>query len=640
MSIDISININTDNKKEYDILTENGALAYDASNEPIIKQIWSMVDDHITNHINIYERYKITNKTHRNFFDQLHKEVKSYMENKNIKWLNSIFILIIRKRDYRNGGEGHKMLYFSLLFNFLDALYKADCIEAVEFYKYVASKISNYYGCWKDLKTMINLLNNIDKIKDNEEEQNEYSIDYSNIINFKEYCLEAYEEQLKIDIENYKQNKPISLCSKFAPTQNTDKKFSKFLARKLFKDSKTPDKDYRQIITQLHTYGNVIEQFICCKKLEQFNPNFITGCSKQYYKKQINHPEKYNWSSLIDKLNQITNKKLKEVEEINNRLNEIIKEIFILQSKGILSDNEKEQLDKLLNEQSELKNKLKSMKITSGSDSSNIIQLLSSIFEYNGWGNISINKNPITELMIEAIKAKLDAITKLDALCVCDTSGSMYGDPLNAALMLTYLISSTASNLKFRNKFITFSNNPYWLDAGKGTIYDFIDTVLSHNICESTNIQKTIDLITSSLKDTPDFNPKVIFFFTDGQFNEMSDNIPVSCKDYIKIKFEEINKEPPLCIFWNLRNCNAIEAKSDDNGFILYSGFSQSQLDNISNGIFSLESEGKTINNLSTEDLIIQFLHSSFKDNIINIYKSYNNIDTFTIKGKSFLSNI
>ena len=634
MSIEISVK--SIDRSEYDILTENGALAYDATTEPVIKQLWCMVDEHITEHINIFERYKKTINAHRKFFEQLHQEVKSYMDKKNFKWLNSIFILIVRKRDYRHGGEGHKMLYFTLLFNFFDALYKAEYNECAELYKYVASKLSNYYGCWKDLRTMYNLLENINNIKDDKE--NEYSIDYSNIINFKDYCFDAFEEQLKIDIENYKQKKTITLCSKFSPTQNTDKEFSKKLSRRLFKDSKTPDKDYRKIITELHTYGNVIEQFMCCKKLDEFNPNFITGCSKQYYHKQFNNPSG-QWEKLVEELNRITKEKLEEVKEINKKLTDILKEIFILQSKEILTDTEKEKLESLTKEQEELKNKLKSMKITTGSDSVDLVKLLKEIFVID-YVNSTINEDPITELIIEAIKAKLDEITKLDALCVCDTSGSMYGYPLSIAMMLTYLISSTSSNLKFRNKFITFSSEPYWLDCGNGSIYDFVKTITSHEICDNTNIQKTIDLITSSLKDAPGFNPKVIFFFTDGQFDNMSCGIPVSCKDYIKIKFEEIGRKPPLCIFWNLRNCCGVEAKCDDTGFILYSGFSQKQLDSISQGIFTLESEGKTVQKLTTEDFIVQFLNSSFKDNLISIIKSYKDIDTLTIKDKPFISSI
>lgn len=621
-------------KSEYEILTENGCIAYDAGIEPVIKQLWFMVDEHITEHINIYERYKITINEHRLFFEQLHKEIKSYVEKKNIKWLNSIFILIIRKRDYRNGGEGHKMLYFTLLFNFLDALYKADCKEGGEFYKYVASKLCNYYGCWKDLRTMCDLLDNIDEIKDIDEEFNEYSIDYSNITNFKGYCLNAFEEQLKIDIENYKQKKPISLCSKFAPTQNNYPIFSKLLARKLFYDSKTPDKDYRKIITELHKYGNVIEQFICCQKLDEFNPMYITGCAKQYYKKQFINPNE-KWEKLINEYNKITLEKLEEIKTINLKLNEILKNIFILQSKEILSDDEKKTLELLLTEQEELKTKLKTMKITNGTESCDIIKLINSIFSYD-----ELIKDNTTELIIEGIKSKLDAITKLNALCVCDTSISMLGDAMNAALMLTYLISSSTTNIKFRNKFITFSKDPKWLSSESDSIYDFYKVIRENTICENTNIQKTIDLITSSLKNAPGFNPKVIFFFTDGQFDEMTDEVPFSCKDYIKIKFEEINREPPICIFWNLRNCDAIEAKSNDDGFILYSGFSQKQLDCISEGIFTLESEGKTTQNISTEDMIIQFLNSSFKDNLIQIFKSYKNIDTFTIKDIPFLSHI
>ena len=621
-------------KNEYDILTENGALAYDINNEPVLKQLWVMVDEHITEHKTIYERYKETIQNHEKFFKQFHKEVKSYVKNNNIRWLNAVFILIVRKRDYRHGGEGHKMLYFTLLFNFFDALYKADCKEGAEFYKYVASKLSNYYGCWKDLRTMCNLLENIEKIKDYDSDFDEFTINYENIKDFKSYCLNAFTEQLKIDIENYNQNKPITLCSKFAPTQNTDKIFSKYLSRKIYPDSKTPDKDYRKIITQLHTYSNVFEQFLCNNKLDDYDPKFITGCAKQFYKKQFTNPSNYKWDDFIDRFNKMNETKLNEVKQLNEKLDIIMKEIFILQSKLILSDDEKIKLENLIKERDNIKKQLREMKISTGADSADIIKLISSIFDNIKYNN---SNNSMNELMIEAIKSKLDAITKLDALCVCDTSGSMYGNPLNAAMMLTYLISSTSSNMKYRNKFITFSNYPSWLSCGDGSIYEFVKTIYSHNICEDTNIQKTIDLITSSLKETPDFNPKVIFFFTDGQFNAMTCGVPISCKDYIKIKFEEINREPPLCIFWNLRNCDAVEVKTSDNGFILYSGFSQKQLDNIANGIFIFETEGKTIQNLTTEDMIIQFLHSSFKDNIINIMKSYNKP---SINNIPILSNI
>lgn len=621
-------------KTDYEILTENGAVAYDISKEQVLKQLWLIVDVHNTKYTDIYERYKKTIQNHKKLFEQFHQEVLSYVKHNNIRWLNAAFILIVRKRDYRNGGEGHKMFYYSLLFNFLDALYKADCKEGIEFYKYVASKLSNDYGCWKDLRIMYSLLENVDKIKENEEDINEYSINYENLIDFKEYCVNAFVEQLKEDIENYKQKKSITLCSKFAPTQNTDKKFARLIAKKIFKDSKTPDKDFRKILTELHTYGNVIEQFICCQKLNEFNPKYLTGCSKQFYKKQFFNPKSDDWVCLIDKLNKITEEKLIEINKINERLEVLLKEIFILQSKEILSDDEKKKLEELINEQDNLKKKLKEMKITNGAESANIIKLLKSIINYTYEG-IIINKNPMNELMIEAIKAKLYDITKLDALCVCDTSGSMYGDPMSAALMLTYLISSTSSNLKFRNKFITFSREPKWLNTD-GTIYNFAKVISENCICENTNIEKTIDLITSSIKDTT-FNPKVIFFFTDGQFDNMTSHT-TSCKDYIKMKFEEIGKETPLCIFWNLRNCGAIEAKSSDNGFILYSGFSQKQIDSLANGIFTFETEGKSLQNISTEDMIIQFIHSSFKDNLIKIMKTYNK--DLSINGISILSNI
>ena len=608
---------------DFSALTENGALAYSLDEEPVLKQLWIMVDEHITEHVSVYDRYKRTVDAHRAFFNKLHDEVLSYVKAKNVHWLNSLFTLIVRKRDYRNGGEGHKMLYPVLLFNFFDALRKSEDPKAADIYMFTAARLSNQYGCWKDLRTMFVLLSNSDKIQD--DPLTDKSVDFSKIQDFKTYLVDAFVEQLTVDIDNFNHERPITLCSKFAPTQNNDKVFAKQIARKLFK-TPTSMKDYRQILTKMHTYAHVIEQYVCGKKLDEFNPEHITGCNKQFYKKQFKKPTD-DWEGLIGKFNKMTEDKLAEVKRINARLEEIINKIFILQSREILSDDEKAELEKLKKEEETLKQTLKKMKIATGADSADIVKLMNSIS-----ASIRNSETDATSaLMIEAIRAKLDAITKLDVLCVCDTSGSMEwdgGNAINAALMLTYLTSSTLSNPKFRNKFITFSRDPHWLSVPGGKIEDFWNTISSYSCCQNTDIQKTIDLITSSIKGTT-FNPKAILFLTDGQFDSMADyRGPVSCKDYIKQKFAEIGREPPLCIFWNLRNCGAVEARAGDNGFMMYSGFSQKQLDALATGIFELESEGKEVAKLTTEDMIIQFLHSSFKNKIFEIMHTYTGPNT------------
>lgn len=599
------------------ILTENNGKAFNINNESILKQLWILSDEHITVKMSIFDKFNNTLLNNLKLLRTLENEVIKCIKNKNIRYLNYIFLLIIRKRDYRHGGEGRKTLYYTLLFKFFDSLFKTEQLELVKFYMYVSSRLSNYYGCWKDLRKMIKLLKNSNKL-------NSYIIDYNNLQIYINYCIEAFSEQLKKDIENYNNKKQISLCCKFAPSENTDKETSRKISRLLF-NTNTPDKDYRKMLTELHKYINVIEQYICNKKLNEFTPQYITLGNKRFYKHQFDNPDE-NWEELINKFNEMSKKKYEEVKNINEELNEIQLKIAILKYKVILSDDEQNELNELLNREKQLKDKLNNMKISTGTESCDIIKLFYTILD-----NIKHNKSIENyELIIETIKAKLNEITKLDALCVCDTSGSMHGQPLYAALMLTYLISSTSSELKFRNKFITFSNYPKWISVKRNdnkppSIKDFYTTIMKNMIIENTDIQKTIDLIINSIKDYPTFNPKVIFFLTDGQFDEMTTNNNIMCKDYIKQQFEKINKHPPLCIFWNLKNCDSIESKVLDNGFIMYSGFSQKQLDNLSQGIFTLESEGKELNNLSTEDLIINFINSAFKNEIINIMKTYKN---------------
>ena len=178
---------------DFSALTENGALAYSLDEEPVLKQLWIMVDEHITEHVSVYDRYKRTVDAHREFFNKLHDEVISYVKAKNVHWLNSLFTLIVRKRDYRNGGEGHKMLYAALLFNFFDALRKSEDPKAADIYMFTAARLSNQYGCWKDLRTMFALLSNSDKVQDSP--LTDKSVDFSKIQDFKTYLVDAFVEQ-------------------------------------------------------------------------------------------------------------------------------------------------------------------------------------------------------------------------------------------------------------------------------------------------------------------------------------------------------------------------------------------------------------------------------------------------------------
>lgn len=178
-----------------------------------------------------------------------------------------------------------------------------------------------------------------------------------------------------------------------------------------------------------------------------------------------------------------------------------------------------------------------------------------------------------------------------NGLAVVDTSGSMYGTPIAAAVSMGAYIAERGHG-PFANHFITFSNNPHLVEFNGKDIVDKFRRARNTDWGFSTNLSSVFDLMLNTLikynspqEDVPDR----LYIFSDMEFNsalydlhDYNGNLNTLIED-IEKKWNDAGYTIPEIVFWNLdartQNIPAIGGK-----FSYVSGFSMSMLESILSG--------------------------------------------------------
>lgn len=207
----------------------------------------------------------------------------------------------------------------------------------------------------------------------------------------------------------------------------------------------------------------------------------------------------------------------------------------------------------------------------------------------------------------------------LNALCVCDTSGSMtsgYGGkiaPIDVAISLALYTAERAKG-PFQNHFISFSSHPTLIETTGVDFCDKVQRIYDQNLCENTNLEATFDLILNTAmrnKLAQEDLPENIIVVSDMQFDmattdyrrtwmyDENDRIKerVTLMEKIQNKWDFAGYKMPKLIFWNVNAATGggnIPMK-DQNGITFVSGASPS--------IFTQIMTGKTGQDLMWEAL-------------------------------------
>ena len=176
-----------------------------------------------------------------------------------------------------------------------------------------------------------------------------------------------------------------------------------------------------------------------------------------------------------------------------------------------------------------------------------------------------------------------------DVMIVCDGSYSMHKlidkksslQAMEACFALTIYFAERAEGV-FKNRFITFSSRPKYVDIGNcKTLIDKLNCLLRHNECSSTDIKKVFDMILETAVNnhlTQDQLPGTVLVLSDMEFDN-----PYACNprlnatlfDYITKRYKNAGYKMPRLAFWNLcSRTGTIPVKENENGLVLVSGFS------------------------------------------------------------------
>jgi len=450
----------------------------------------------------------------------------------------------------------------------------------------------NKYGRWKDLLYICyenkgdGIINNnyeltlfADKLKDDLAE-----LKISEIVETAE--SEADVEGTEVSEKtNTKKVNNVSLCAKWAPSENDRNDQRKHFAKKIATiiygrdDDKKMEKYRKEYIAPLRKKINIVEKLMCNNEWDKINYEGVPGVVSRRLHAAFNKHDSDRYCEYLSKVRSGEAK---------------------INVTGILPH--------------ELANYY--------------VNLRSSQEEYE--------ENETIELQWKTIVDDVKSCGILgNSLAIIDLSGSMFSAsngsiPAQVAISLGIITSMCCKGM-FKNKFITFSDTPELVslipdelykeynDKGiEPSLYTCFKSLVNVDFGYNTDFVKSCDMIIKYGKEhniNDEDMPKKLFIFTDMQFDEAtvdndkeSNGIETLYKTIVKM-FKAADYTPPKFVFWNLNSSHkeSFPVNCKTEGTAMISGFSEQLLK-----IFMTYDEFKP--DLIVEEILAPYLKEIFID--------------------------
>ena len=383
-----------------------------------------------------------------------------------------------------------------------------------------------------------------------------------------------------------KKVKSVSLCAKWAPSENdrndSRKHFAKKIATILYDrdDAKKMEKYRKEYLAPLRKKINIVEKLMCNNEWDKINYEGVPGVASRRLHKAFSNHDSDRYCDYLAK-----------VRSGDAKIN----------ITGILPH--------------ELANYY--------------VNLRSTQDEYE--------ENETIELQWRAVVNDVKSSGILgNSLAIIDLSGSMFSAsngsvPAQVAISLGIITSMCCKGL-FKNKFITFSDTPelvslipddlYKEYTEKGiepSLYTCFKSLVDVEFGYNTNFVKSCEMIIKYGKEhnIADADmPKKLFIFTDMQFDEATVDVVGKEKNGIEVLYKTIVKlfkaadyTAPKFIFWNLNSSHkqSFPVNCKTEGTAMISGFSEQLLK-----IFMTYDEFKP--ELIVEEILAPYLPEIFID--------------------------
>lgn len=343
------------------------------------------------------------------------------------------------------------------------------------------------------------------------------------------------DEQLIEDLHNMKENNPISLLAKWMPSINASSAQTKKYAKQFCKVFGLTEREYRQILSRLRKYLDVVETKMSAK----------------------------NWSEI-------------KYEAVPSKANLIYSNAFLKNDE----ERRKEYLEKLKKGETKI--------------NASTLYPHDIVHKYSGGYYRLGNKDATIEALWKALPDTVQGCG--NTIVVADGSYSMT-DNIGGNTTVTALDVANAlaiyfaehSSGEFKNKYITFSERPQLVDFSKAdSLHDKLQIALAYDECANTNIEKVFDLIlTTAIKHNmrQEDMPKNILIISDMEFdscaasgdsNMWRRNRPNQrLFEIIAQRYADAGYQLPRLVFWNVNSrTGTIPVKENELGVALVSGFS------------------------------------------------------------------
>ena len=446
-----------------------------------------------------------------------------YIESFNKVWQEdkeSAIKLLMNLRDVRN-GKGEKLIPVVLL------VYLKKCIPEVA-YKALLTKMV-HYGYWKDLLKIIEI-----------ESRMGPSADKNSIE------IEMFVEQLKEDNSIFEsqssQKSAISLCAKWAPSENSHYDHHPIQASKNIRNKmKLSPREYRRMISKLRNHLVILESLMASGRYDQID---------------------------FSKLPSTAHSKMKKAFKRN------------CNSKGDISE-ERKKLHKSYQEY------LK--KLSEGKTKVNIKGIQPHQLVDTYLSSISVPVDQLVEGQWTELKKRvMENGSFRSVTAIMDVSGSMSGVPMSVSIALGILVAECTHG-PFHGKVITFSEKPVWHILHGKTLKEKVACMSAAHWGSNTNLKAVFDLILDNAKNAKlrqDEMVKTLFIFTDMQFDSCRGSSVEPWETTLenaKRIFSEAGYQLPKIICWNLRTSDkkVLPIGMNENGFCMLSGFSSELLKNV-----------------------------------------------------------
>lgn len=356
----------------------------------------------------------------------------------------------------------------------------------------------------------------------------------------KEDVLKYIETVLDEDLNNMKNKKPITLLGKWLPSSYSKKEDKRRYANMIIDHLHISVQEYCKLLKKLRRYIDVVE----CKMSEN------------------------NW----DKINYTT---------VPSKANILYRNAFYRHDE----DRRSKYLSSLVNGDT---------KINSGANFPHDI--------VHAYMEDYYRLRPYDE-SLEQLWQALPNYIKNDetTICVADGSGSMSTNISKSKITCLEVANALAiyfserCNGEYKDKYITFSENPQLVDLSTGeSLRDKINIAMKHDEIASTDIEAVFDLILNVAiknKYTQEELPKNILILSDMEFDSATDvyyyydmdnsrKVSPTLFDKISDDYKKNGYDMPRLIFWNLcSRTGTIPLKENDCGVALISGFSPAIMD-------------------------------------------------------------